>query len=157
VPDATLVIVGAGTSRASLEARAREKGLAGIVTFTGFVPEQEKIAWIRRASAVVQTSEKEGWGMTMIEANACNTIPVASNVPGLRDSVRDGETGLLFEYGDRQGLVRALVRVLTDRELRTRLLAAGRAWSDRFGWDEAADATEEMIEQTIARSQPPQT
>lgn len=150
VPDATLVIVGAGSARADLERRAQRLGLASCVRFTGFVPEQDKIDWIRRAAVVVQTSEKEGWGMTMIEANVCNAVPVASNVPGLRDSVRDGETGLLFEYGDHEHLARDVVRVLGDRELRRRLLAGGKAWGDRFGWDEVADDTARLLEEAIA-------
>lgn len=152
VPAATLVVVGAGSAQASLEARARRQGLAHCVLFTGFVSEEEKIGWIRRAAVVVQTSEKEGWGMTVIEANVCNTVSVASNVPGLRDSVQDGVSGLLFEYGDRDGLVDALVRVLTDRDLRRRLLLGGKAWGERFGWDEVADDTAELIEDAIVRS-----
>ncbi|MFN2375644.1 MAG: glycosyltransferase family 4 protein [Candidatus Binatia bacterium] len=150
VPQARLVVVGAGSARSALEDRVRQEGLAGVVTFTGFIPEEEKIAWIRRAAVVVQTSEKEGWGMTVIEANVCNTIAVASNVPGLRDSVRDGVSGLLFEYGDRRGLADALVRVLSDATLRRRLVAGGKAWGDRFGWEENADDTLALLEEAIA-------
>src|SRR6185369_11991026 len=143
VADATLVIVGAGSQRAALEQRAAEQGLAGCVRFTGFVSEADKIAWIRRAAVVVQTSEKEGWGMTVIEANVCNTVAVASDVAGLRDSVRDGETGQLVEYGNTAELAHALVQVLTDRELRSRLIRGGSAWGMRFDWDEVAVRTEE--------------
>lgn len=150
VPDARLVIVGAGSARGSLEQHVGNRGLQDRVRFTGFVSEEEKIAWIRRASVVVQTSEKEGWGMTMIEANRCNTIPVASAVEGLRDSVRDDQTGLLVPYGDPKALAAALVRVLTDLDLRARLLAGGAEWSDRFGWDEVADDTMTLLEDAIA-------
>ena len=149
VPAATLVIIGAGSARASLEAAARERGLAGAVRFTGYVSEQEKIDWIRRASVLVQTSEKEGWGMTVIEANVCNTVAIATDVPGLRDSVRDGESGLLVPYGSAAALADALVRVLTDRELRTKLVRGGKAWGESFGWEEAATETERLIERAI--------
>ena len=149
VPGATLVIVGAGSARAALESRVREQGLSACVRFTGFVSEQEKIDWIRRASVLVQTSEKEGWGMTVIEANVCNTIAVATDVPGLRDAVRDGETGLLVEYGNVRALAAALVRVLGDRDLRTRLIRGGSAWGARFDWDEVAGATESLVERAI--------
>jgi glycosyltransferase involved in cell wall biosynthesis len=155
VPGATLVLVGAGSARVALEARAARRGLEHCVRFTGFVSEAEKIAWIRRAAVLVQTSEKEGWGMTVIEANVCNTVAVASNVPGLRDSVRDGESGLLFEYGDLDGLVRAVVRVLTDAELRSRLVRDGRAWGERFGWDEVAGDAAALIEEAIAPGRNP--
>jgi glycosyltransferase involved in cell wall biosynthesis len=155
VPGASLVIVGAGSSRTALESRAARAGLQGHVRFTGFVSEQEKIDWIRRAAVLVQTSEKEGWGMTVIEANACNTVAVASNVPGLRDSVRDGETGLLFRSGDVGSLSEALVRGLTDHELRRRLLDSGRRWAGRFGWDEVAADTEALLEEAIAPGREP--
>lgn len=149
LPDARLVVVGAGSARASLEAHARNRGLDGHVRFTGFVSEEEKIRWIQDAAVVVQTSEKEGWGMTMIEASICNTVPIASAVEGLRDSVRDGETGLLVPYGDPSALAAAIVRVLTDAELRARLVAGGREWSGHFGWDEVAADAFTLIEETI--------
>ncbi len=149
VPNARLVIVGAGSARASLEAQVVEQGLDGYVRFTGYVCEEDKIEWIRGAQVVVQTSEKEGWGMTVIEANVCNTVAIATNVPGLRDSVRDGETGLLVEYGNTADLARAVVRVLTDRELRSHLIRGGSAWAERFDWDEVATRTEALIERAI--------
>jgi len=150
VPGATLVIVGAGSARPALEQLVAQRGLGDCVHFTGFLPEDEKIAAIQRASVLVQTSEKEGWGMTVIEANVCNTVAVASNVPGLRDSVQQGVSGLLFEYGDRTGLAAALVRVLSDRDLRLTLLRGGKAWGDRFGWDEVAEDAASLIEEAIA-------
>ncbi len=150
VPEAKLVLVGEGSARAALEARVERDGLAGSVRFTGFVPEDEKIAWIRRAAVLVQTSEKEGWGMTVIEANVCNTVVVASNVPGLRDSVQHDVSGLLFEFGDVAGLGHALVRTLTDEALRRRLLEGGKQWGDRFGWDEVARDLEALVEEAIA-------
>jgi glycosyltransferase involved in cell wall biosynthesis len=150
IPAARLVMVGAGSARAALEAHARTRGLDGHVRFTGFVSEEEKIRCIQDAAIVVQTSEKEGWGMTMIEASICNTVPIASNVEGLRDSVRDEETGLLVPYGDPAALAAAIVRVLTDAALRARLVAGGQKWSERFGWDEVAGDTLALIEETIA-------
>jgi len=152
VADVRLVIVGAGSARATLQERVRRRGLDAVTTFTGFVSEADKIAWLQKAAVVVQTSEKEGWGMTVIEANVCATPAVASNVPGLRDSVRDGESGLLFEYGDCQGLARAVIRVLTEPELHARLVRGGRAWAERFSWDRVADDTLALMEEAIAPS-----
>ncbi len=72
----------------------------------------------------------------MIEAGACGTAVVASDAPGLRDSVRRDETGLLVPFGDTAALAGALVRVLTDAPLRTRLGTAGMRWAAQFRWDE---------------------
>lgn len=154
VPGARLVVVGTGAARAALEQRACDRGLASCVEFTGFVPEQDKIDWIRRAAIVVQTSEKEGWGMTMIEANVCHAVPIASDVPGLRDSVQHDRTGLVVPYADVVALADAIVRVLTDAGLRARLLREGAAWGARFGWDEAADHAADLLEHAIAPDAP---
>lgn len=155
IPEARLVIVGAGSARASLEEHARARGLGDHVRFTGFVSEEEKIAWIQQAAIVVQTSEKEGWGMTMIEASICNTVPIASDVEGLRDSVQHDRSGLLVPYGDAGALAGAILRVLREPELRARLLGGGLPWSQRFGWDEVADDTLSLIEETLAPGKTP--
>ena len=62
--------------------------------------EARKIDLLRRAWANVFPSPKEGWGITVVEAAACGTPSLASDSPGLRDSVRHGETGFLVPHGD---------------------------------------------------------
>jgi glycosyltransferase involved in cell wall biosynthesis len=120
------------------------------VTFTGFVSEADKIGWLRRAAVLVNTSEKEGWGMTVIEGNACGVPSVSTDVPGLRDAVRDADTGLLVPYGDGRALAAGVIRVLTDAVLRERLVARSLQWASRFRWDRVADDTEALVELAIA-------
>ncbi|HXG01223.1 MAG TPA: glycosyltransferase family 4 protein, partial [Bacteroidota bacterium] len=91
------------------------------------------------------TSSKEGWGLTVIEANACGTPVIASNVEGLRDAVRDGETGLLYTFGNVRDLSEKLVRILTDETLRNRLAANAVEWSKQFDWEKAARTTLELL------------
>ena len=74
----------------------------------------------------------------MVEAGACGTAVVAADSPGLRDSVRRDETGLLVPYGDDARLAAALVLVLGDGASRARLEAGGRAWAARFTWPDCA-------------------
>ena len=69
---------------------------------------------------------------------ASGTAVVAADSPGLRDSVRRDETGLLVPYGDVDRLAEALVQVLEDRPRRERLAAAGIEWAARFQWPECA-------------------
>ena len=87
---------------------------------------------------LVQPSPKEGWGLTVVEAGACGTAVVAADSPGLRDSVKRDETGLLVPYEDEATMAESLARVLLDRGLRDRLAAAGVAWAARFTWPECA-------------------
>lgn len=150
VPAARLAIIGSGHACGALEEHARRLGVADAMEFTGFIPEEHKVAYLQRAALLVNTSEKEGFGLTVVEANACGTPSVATDVPGLRDSVRDGETGLLVPFGDAPALARAAVRLLTDEQLRARLAANGLVWAARFSWERAADAAEAIIESAIA-------
>jgi glycosyltransferase involved in cell wall biosynthesis len=117
------------------------------VEFRGFVSEDEKLELFRRAWVHVLTSPKEGWGITNLEAAACGTPTVASDSPGLRDSVLEGETGFLVPHGDvarLAGRIRALVQ---EPELRERLGRTAHAFAQRFTWDRAAEETEAFLHQ----------
>lgn len=152
VPDARLAVIGSGQARAALEHRVRRRELGGTVEFTGFISEARKIEYLQRAAVLVNTSVKEGFGLTVIEGNICGTPNVSTDVPGLRDSVRHEETGLLVPFGDTSALAEAAVRVLTDSALRERLVVGGLAWASTFSWEHAADVTERMIEAAVART-----
>lgn len=145
LPDVRMVVIGDGPYRTALERQARTLGVAGVVEFRGFVPAADKVAWVRRAGVVVNPSPKEGWGLTMVESAACGTPVVASRSPGLRDSVRDGETGFLVPHGDVAALADRTIEILADPALRQRLAAGGLAWAARFTWDRCAAEAETVI------------
>ncbi len=146
VPGARLVVVGDGPYRGPLERLAAGLGLEGAVTFAGHVPREEKVRLLRSAHVAASPSPKEGWGLTVVEANACGTPVVASRSPGLRDSVRDGETGFLVRHGDHVELAGRLVEILEDSELRDRMSAAAVAWAARFTWERCADECAVILE-----------
>lgn len=137
-PALKLDVIGDGPWQDALVRQAGALGLGDAVRFHGFLDPAEKVRRIREAWALVQPSPKEGWGLTVIEAGACGTAVVAADSPGLRDSVRRDETGLLVPYGDDAALADALARVLGDGELRARLAEAGVRWAARFRWDDCA-------------------
>jgi glycosyltransferase involved in cell wall biosynthesis len=141
VPGARLRIIGDGPFEPWLRRAAETLGVTDAVEFLGFLPRAEKVRHLQRAWVLVQPSPKEGWGLTVVEAGACGTAVVAADSPGLRDSVRRDETGLLVPYGDDARLAEALIRVLEDRALRDRLSTAGRAWAARFSWLECGRAS----------------
>jgi glycosyltransferase involved in cell wall biosynthesis len=157
VPGAQFVFVGEGSARAGLERAADDLGLSGAVRFVGFVDETVKVELLSGASVVVNTSEKEGWGLTVIEGNAFGVPSVSSNVPGLRDSTRDGETGLLYPFGDASALADAVSRILTDAAFSERLSLAARAWAENFTWEETAADVEALVEAVLQPgASPPQ-
>jgi len=146
VPDVRLVVAGSGDAMGELKRLALSLNLDRRVVFTGYVSGADKVDWMRRSHVIVNPSPREGWGLTNIEANACGTPAVASDVDGLRDSVRDGVTGLLFPYGDHRSLAERLIRMLTDDALRKTMAVNALAWAETFSWDAAARETMEIIE-----------
>jgi glycosyltransferase involved in cell wall biosynthesis len=147
--DAVLEIAGAGDYRPALEALVRSLDLGERVRFLGFVTEAEKLALLRRAWAVVLASPKEGWGLTNVEAEACGTPVVASDSPGIRESVRHGETGFLVPHGDVAGLTAAFARLAESPALVAEMGARARAFAETFTWDRCARATEAHLLQVI--------
>jgi glycosyltransferase involved in cell wall biosynthesis len=97
---------------------------------------------------------KEGWGITTIEANACGTPVIAADVPGLRDSVADGKSGLLYPFADVDQLARTIARLLDDHRLRDRLSRGAIEWAWRFSWEESANRMLELC-QEVTETLPP--
>lgn len=140
-----LVIAGTGDQERALRSLAVKLGVEDAVELRGYVSEEEKIELFRRAWIHVLTSPKEGWGITNLEAAACGTPTIASDSPGLRDSVLDGETGFLVPHGDVPALARRVRALVTDEQLRESLGRNARAFAERFTWDRSAEETESFL------------
>jgi glycosyltransferase involved in cell wall biosynthesis len=148
--DITLDICGQGDDRSRLERLAVDLGLGGAVRFLGFVSDAEKRRLLRCAWAVVFPSPKEGWGITNVEAAASGTPALASDSPGLRESVQDRVTGYLVPHGDARAVADRMLALAADPALVERLGRAARTFAEGLSWDSAARATLEHIEHTIA-------
>lgn len=148
---AVLQIAGAGDYRPRLEALAHSHGLGSRVQFLGFVTEAEKLALLQRSWAVLLASPKEGWGLTNVEAAACGTPVVASNSPGIRESVRDGVTGYLVPHGDVDALAAAMSRIASAPALVNSMSVASRAFAEGFTWENAAVQTEQHLSEVVNR------
>lgn len=151
VPGARLVIVGTGNRRQALESMTRALGLVEVVEFAGYLTETDKFRLLRRAEVAAYPSTKEGWGITVIEANACGVPVVATRVPGLCDAVIDGETGLLTPLGNPEAMAGALVRLLRDTDERERLGQNALMRSRSYSWEDTARETLQIIERIIGR------
>jgi glycosyltransferase involved in cell wall biosynthesis len=149
---ARLVIAGRGDDEPRLRQRVQQLGLGGQVSFAGFVSEAEKRRLLRRAWATVQPSPKEGWGITNIEAAACGTPTLASDSPGLRESVVHDSTGLLYPHGDIAALATAMQRLAGDRSETERLGRGALAFAAGFTWERAAELTEAHLAEVLRRA-----
>ncbi|MFL5538613.1 MAG: glycosyltransferase family 4 protein [Longimicrobiaceae bacterium] len=149
--DVRLRIAGKGDDEPRLREAAGRLGVDDRVTFEGFVTEEGKRDLMRRAWATVQPSPKEGWGITNVEAAACGTPTVASDSPGLRESVVHEETGLLYPHGDIEKLAAALERLAAAPDEVARLGEGAHRFAQGFTWDRAAELTEAHLAE-VARA-----
>ena len=148
-PEARLEIAGEGDYREDLERLSTALGLGERVRFLGFISAEEKRNLLRRAWAGVFASPKEGWGISNLEAGACGTPVVASDSPGLRESLIAGKTGFLVPHGDTTALAVALQRIVDSPELVLVMGNAGRRFAERFTWEQSANDTISHLEQVV--------
>lgn len=154
--DIQLKVGGKGPDRERLEGIAARLGVQDRVEFLGFVSEEAKRTLLRRSWANLLTSPKEGWGISNLEAAGCGTPTVASDAPGLRESVVDGTTGLLVPHGDLAALADAIARIASDPGMRDRLGAGAAEFSKGYSWEASAHAVLELLQAVAGgRSQGP--
>ena len=147
-PDLEVVIIGRGAERERLERLAIELGLGARTRFAGFVSDDERDALLADSRVCVCPSLKEGWGITVIEANALGVPVVATDAPGLRDAILDQRTGLLAPPEDVAAFARHIGDLLGDDAKVDRMGGEARAWAQRFGWDQAAAEMAECVTNT---------
>ncbi len=147
--NAKLVIAGEGESLIKLKKLVSLLALNESVIFTGKVNEEEKIKLLSRSWVFIQTSLIEGWGITVIEANACGTPVIAANVAGLKDSVVHNKTGVLVPPGSVASLAAAMKILITNTAFRVKLSREAYQWSKNFSWEKSASEFLRIIHQSL--------
>lgn len=150
-PNARLLIIGEGPERPALQRYAAGMDLGDSVKFLGSLKTEEMVTILNQAHLFLNASPKEGWGLTVVEANACGMPVVGSDRPGLRDSIHDGKTGFLVPYGDDAAFAARALMLLKDRELWQRMSAAGLEWARSLTWERCASEMEKIILREIER------
>lgn len=146
-PDIDYQVAGQGDYLDDLKRMARELGMEQNVSFVGQISGEAKVEVIRRSDVLLYASPKEGWGMSVVEANACGTPVVASNSPGLRDSIQDGATGYLVPHGDEAAVADRIDALLSNAEHYQAMRTAALQWAATFTWERATSRTLELIQE----------
>jgi glycosyltransferase involved in cell wall biosynthesis len=120
LPELRYVIVGDGTDRPRLEAKAQALGLADRIIFAGRIAEAEKVAHYGVADLYVMPSHGEGFGIALIEAAACGIPVVGSSIDGSCEALLDGALGRLVDPANSDELVQAIGAALNERQHRGR-------------------------------------
>lgn len=130
---AVLVLCGQGAELEAMQALAASLDLGDRVRFPGQAEDMPR--WYRMADAAVTASRSEGLPFNVMEAQHMGLPVVASAVKGNTDLVAEGETGLLYPYGDAAACAACIRRLMEDPDLRSRLGSAARAFSARYALD----------------------
>ncbi len=134
IPNAELWVFGDGPFRKKLE----DTSGAG-VRFFGNLNSDERRELLRKSWVLIVPGLREGWGLNVIEANALGVPCVAYCVHGLKDSVKNGETGLLVNSGSIKGLAESVISLLQDQDKLKRHSLNALKYAKEFDWDKTAD------------------
>jgi len=151
VPGTRLHLLGTGDQAARLKRLAEQLQLGDAVVFHGFLPDSAHWNVVGSAWVHLQPSLKEGWSLSVMEAAQLGVPTIATRTAGLRDVVKDGETGELFDTSDLDDLVRKTVGMLRDHARRQSMGALARRWADSFSWDRSSVELEEMLTTQVVR------
>jgi len=147
-PRAELVIVGDGPLRPLYEGRAQALGRA--VRFAGRVLE-ERTSYYANSDIYVCPTERASFGITLLEAMACGTPQLVSDIIGFRELVNGGDEAQLVPPNDAPAWANAISDLLDDPERRRRMGEAGRAKAAFFAWHRVAEQVFELYERVLGR------
>ena len=139
-PGLELKLAGRGNARQQEQLGRLVRGCAAAarIEVVGEVEEEGKGELLRRALFFCAPSRYEGWCIAAVEASAAGKAVLGTRIDGLRDAVRDGETGILVKSQSVEDLERGMRRLMDDKALRRRLGEQGRIRARRFDWDRVA-------------------
>lgn len=148
IPESKLLIVGEGDYKKMLIKLAQRLNLKESVEFTGYVPHKKKIEILQKSWLTINTSIKEGFGLVIIEAQACGTPAIVLNSPGLRETVKHNETGFVVNTLDE--MKEKTLMILKNESLRRKLSNNAVKWAKQFSWDESAREVNKKIIEVIS-------
>lgn len=141
IPHLVYIIAGKGPMEPQLKTMVKDKSLDKNVIFVGYVPDEELPAYYSLCDVFIAPSKEtndgsiEGFGMVLIEANACKRAVIGSSSGGIPEAIRDGETGIIFQSGNNNELYSALLKLLTQPKLAKKLGENGeKIAKTEFSW-----------------------
>ncbi|MGQ9598715.1 MAG: glycosyltransferase [Anaerolineae bacterium] len=145
IPSLHLDVVGDGPERLRLERLARSLGIEDAVSWHGRVPHEQLASLFRASDLYLALTYSDSTSVSLLEAMACGTFPLVSDLPANREWITPGVNGLIVPFGDVQGLAESMIRVAADPEIRRQaarrnsmLIAVRADWQKNMDQIEAA-------------------
>lgn len=148
--DLKLVIVGKGSQLESLKDLSRALGILDLIEFVGGVPHSDIPTYHNLLSIEVFASYRESFGVSVVEASACERPVIVSNVGGLPEVVEDGVTGFVVPSGDVEATAMAIEKLAVNPDLRAWMGRNGRKRVEReYVWDDNVKAMLGIYQRSI--------
>jgi glycosyltransferase involved in cell wall biosynthesis len=147
IPDAKMWVMGDGYMFKELKKRFSAKD----IIFYGHVENEVKNSLLSKAHLVLVPAVREGWGLVVTESNAMGTPAIGYDVPGLKDSIRDGETGILVKENSPYNLAKSAISLLRDRDLLDKFSSNALAFSKQFNWENSANVFAKIIQSIVSQ------
>ncbi len=135
-----------------LKLQCRTLSINKRVKFWGFVSENRKYELLSRAHIVINPSIREGWGLVVIEAASVGIPTIAFNVPGLRDSISNGHTGIICFDNTTKELARNIIKLINDTKKYKKMSSNAILWSKNFSWEESAAKSLMLLENIAGKN-----
>jgi len=150
-PDTKFCVVGADPNLPRMQALCARLNLMDHFEFVGWMPNEELQQMYRRASVFVMPSLVEAFGVVFLEAMACGTPVIGTQVGGIPELIKHGENGLLVNPDRPDELAASLLRVLEDKNLSERLGENGRVTVRQFGIEQMLSCTRHIYETVLGQ------
>lgn len=139
VKDTELVIIGDGISKDELKSMCIKKNISHRVHFVGNIDNAEVRNYFRNSDIVVVPSREEPFGLVAIEAMSEKACVVSSNVGGLKEIIKPGCNGMLFESENHIQLADLLIELMNNKDLRFRLAENGFKEANNYSWQKTSE------------------
>jgi len=151
--DIVLIVIGDGSLKPIYQRLASELNLVEKVMFVGNISDQDLPSYYAASDLLVLPSRdrSEGFGLTILEANACGKPAIGSNVGGIPDAIHDESNGLLVPPNNPEALSAAIIRLVEDDSVKNQLGRNGRAYAEEHNWSRVAEATERIYDEVMGQ------
>lgn len=150
LPDVDLLIVGDGEEEKNLKALAKRLSVEDRVRFLGPIPQEELKNYYGAVDALVLASSREGWANVLLEAMACGTPVIATNVWGTPEVISTDKVGVLMEERTPEALVKAFNELLGNKDVDYHYV---RKYAEGFGWEETSSGQYELFERIMKQEE----
>jgi glycosyltransferase involved in cell wall biosynthesis len=143
-------MIGAGEMEGEVRRKiATDPVLSRTAVLKGFIPNQDIPEYLNSADIYVLASHNENWGISIVEAMACGTVPVITNLPASQIISDGGKAGLLYPVGDKNALRDQLMKLAADARLRSELAEKAVKRAENFTWKESTRKVVELYERLL--------